>query len=320
MRVALAAAMAFGLSAWTIPSVAASAAGNGPALTSLKIATVPTLDAEPVLYAQSRGYYKDAGLDVHISTNDAGPAVVTGVINGTYDAAAAAWFPVAIAISKGAKLKYVTPITFIDHEGHHGVSGIVIKPDSSIKNYKDLAGKTVAVNALTSTLTLDVKTVVRRAGADPDTIKFVALPFKTGVQAVAQGQVDAAMVVSPFQTEGVIHGLKVLGDPTYDVNPQGTPSVMLFTSAASWSKHAKALKAFEEATFKAARELNADEALGRKLAGQLFGLPVAVSQRVPLPGFATGPMDPHIMQETLDHAHKYGYLARALRARDVLAQ
>jgi NitT/TauT family transport system substrate-binding protein len=305
-RIAAAAAFAFTLSAHSAEPV------------KLNIAMVPVLDAEPLLYAQSRGYYKDAGLDVTFSTNDSGPAVVTGVLNGTYDAAAAAWFPVAIAIAKGAKLKYVLTASDVAKGPGNGHSGVVVKPGSTIKGYKDLQGKTVATNALTSLTTLTTKMEMKAAGADPAKVNFTALPFKTSLQAVAQGQVDAAVVVSPFQTEGELAGLEVIGDPIQAAMPEHGAGLVLFTSEASAAKKAEALAAFTKATFRAADELKASPELQRRVAQEVIGLPADVTRKVPLPGIANKPIDVNALQKQFDAAYEYGYLAHPIVAKDTV--
>lgn len=284
----------------------------------LNIAMVPVLDAAPFLYAQAKGYYKDAGLEVSFATNDSGPAVVTGVLNGTYDAAAAAWFPVAIAIAKGAKLKYVMTASQVEKGPGNGHSGLVVKAGSPIKGYKDLEGKTVATNALTSLTTLATKMQMKAAGADPERVKFSALPFKSSLQAVAQDQVDAAVVVSPFQTEGELAGLRIVGDPILEAMPKGGAGLVLFTSDASGAKKKDAFAAFNKATFRAADELAASTELQRKVAQEVIGLPAEVARKVPLPGIATQPIDVDALQKQLDAAHAFGYLAHPLKAADTV--
>lgn len=321
----IAAAAAFGLmlpayGAGDSTSVTGNSVHNQP-LTKLNIAIVPVLDGAPYLYAKARGYYKDAGLDVTISANDSGPTIITSVINGTYDAGATAWFPAAIAISKGAKLKYVMTPAYMKKGAGHGDSGVVVKPDSGITSYKDLEGKTVATNALTSLVTLVTKVVVKDAGGDPEKVKFVALPFKTGVQAVAQGQVDAAVAVSPFQMEAQKAGLKIFGDPIVDGQPQGSPAMPLFTSAANAVKKAKAFAAFTKATHRAAQELEENEKLRRKVAHDDIGLPTDIAQKVPFTHYTTQPINLKALQEDFDLAYEYGYLGHPIKAKDaVVAQ
>jgi len=294
---ALAAAAAF------VPARAAA-----QALTPFKIAMVSSLDTMPYFYAAQQGYYKDAGLDVTLSTNDSGPAVVTGVLNGTYDAATAAAFPILIAIGKGADLRIVAGSTIIDRG--FGNSGLVVRQDSAIKGFKDLAGKSVATNALTSLTVLATKIGVKAAGGDPASVKFIALPFKTSVQAVAQGQADAAVVISPFLTEAALSGMKVIADPIGSELPKGAPYGILFTSGKTAKDKRALFQAFEKATLKAIGQLKSDPELQRKLAVSMVGLSPELAKAVPLPGYATGGIDIAAFQKYADYIAEYGYTGK----------
>lgn len=324
---AAAAAFAVGLSACSSGSDETSLGGGGSTgdeesgdLTELNISMVPVLDAEPFLYAQEQGYYEEAGLDVNFETNDSGPAVVTGVVNGTYDAAAAAWFPISIAIAKGAELQLVTTASFVDKGAGHGHSGLVVAQDSPIESYADLEGATVATNALTSLTTLTTEIEMDKAGADPEAADFTALPFKASVQAVAQDQADAAVVVSPFQAEGKANGMTVLDDPILEAQPENGAGLVLFTSDLNAGEKKAAFESFNEATFRAAEELQADEDLQRQVAEDVVGLSADVAQEVPMPGFATDPINLNALQGQLDLADEYGYLEQPLTAEDIVFQ
>lgn len=284
---------------------AAQAAG---ALTPFKVAMVSSLDTMPYFYAVQQGYYKDAGLDVTLSTNDSGPAVVTGVLNGTYDAATAAAFPILIAIGKGAPLHILAQATVVNQNA--GNSGLVVRKDSTIKGYKDLEGKPVATNALTSLTVLATKIGVKAAGGDPASVKFLALPFKTSVQAVAQGQADAAVVITPFATEAELSGMKVIADPIGTEMPKGAPYGILFTSTKTSKDKQAQFQAFEKATLRAIEQLKADPQLQRKLAVSLVGLKPEVAKAVPLPDYATARIDIDAFQKYANDIAEYGYTAK----------
>src|SRR5699024_7929871 len=128
---------------------------GGGDLSPFKVAMVSSLDTEPYYYALQEGYYEEAGLDVDFSTSDSGPALVTGVLNGTYDAASAAAFPVLIAIGKNTDLKIYPGASVVAPDS--GNSGLIVSSDSAITGYEDLEGKTVATNALTSLTSLALK-------------------------------------------------------------------------------------------------------------------------------------------------------------------
>ncbi len=297
--------------ACSLPAQAADAA-----LAPFKLAMVSSLDTMPIFYAAQQGYYKEAGLDVTLSTSDSGPAVVTGVLNGTYDGATAAAFPILIAIGKGADLRIVSGPSLVGPG--FGNSGLVVRKDSPIKGYKDLAGKTVATNALTSLTVLATKIGVKGAGGDPAGVKFLALPFKTSVQSVAQGQADAAVVISPFQTEAELAGMKVIADPIGTEMPKGAPYAILFTSGKTVKDKAAQFAAFEKATAKAIAQLKADPELQRKLAVSLIGLSPEVAKVVALPGYASGPIDAAALQKYADFVAAFGYTAKPVEVPKIL--
>lgn len=319
---AVAALALAGCSSGATTSLSGAGGGGGGAattgMTTLTIASVNVLDEMPVLYAQKQGYYTAAGLDVKLPTTDSGPAVITGVVNGTYDAAYAAWFPILIAISKGSPLTLVSAASVVKKGIGQGNSGLVVKDGSPITSYKDLVGKKVATNALTSLTTLSTQIRMTAEGADPSTVKFSSLPFKSAIQAVAQGQADAAVVVSPFQTEATLDGLKSIGDPINEAMPVGAPGLALFTSTKNATAKKAALQKFDAATLKASQELAANPALQRQIAQSVVGLGKEVAAMVPMPGFGTITIDLTGLQQQADLAQKYGYLGKPLTAKDIV--
>jgi len=304
------AAAAIAALAFTLPAAAADAA-----LIPFKVAMVSSLDTMPYFYAAQQGYYKEAGLDVTLSTNDSGPAVVTGVLNGTYDAATAAAFPILIAISKGADLRVLAGAVVIRPDT--GNSSLVVRKDSPIKGYKDLEGKTVATNALTSLTVLATKIGVKAAGGDGNRVKFLALPFKAASQAVAQGQADAAVVINPFGTEAANDGMKVIADPIGTQLPAGAPYQILFTAAKTATARQAQFQAFEKATQRAIEKLRADPQLQRKLAVSLVGFSAEVAKAVSLPEYTTARIDLAAFQKYADFVAEYGYSAKPVEVAKV---
>lgn len=298
-----AAAAAIAAIAFTQPAQAADGA-----LAPFKVAMVSSIDTMPYFYAAQQGYYKDAGLDVTLSTNDSGPAVVTGVLNGTYDAATAAAFPILIAIGKGADLRVLAGAVVITP--NTGNSSLVVRKDSAIKGYKDLEGKSVATNALTSLTVLATKIGVKAAGGDPSRVKFLALPFKTASQSVAQGQADAAVVINPFGTEAELAGMKVIADPIGTQMPKGAPYQILFTAAKTAKDKPAQFQAFEKATLRAIEKLKADPQLQRKLAVSLVGFGPEVAKAVALPDYTTARIDLGAFQKYADFVAEYGYTGK----------
>jgi NitT/TauT family transport system substrate-binding protein len=315
---------ACGSSGGAVVSGSSSPAAGLKAAAGLKpfdVAVVPTLAVEPLYLAVQRGYFKKAGLDVQISTVDSGPALLTGVINGTYQAGYIALFPALIAASKGAHLKMllssdaILPPPGANNQTYGAQSALIVPKGSPIKNYRDLAGKTVATNALTSLTTLAVKIAIAKQGGNPNAMKVISLPFNDAIQEVARGQVDAAIVLAPFSTEAVLDGLQNIGAPIETMMPGGAPAALYFTSAQTASSKAGEVAAFQKVMTQAETDLQKDPALERQLAHTVLGYSAKLAQIVPLP-YLTTKFSLTATQQYADLVAKYGYTSTPVNAKD----
>lgn len=251
-------------------SEASGAVATGDVQT-LVLGAVPSLDLGVIDVAKQQGYLADAGIDVSIVPVDSGPNVVTGIVAGQYDIGSTAYAPPLLAVGEGAPLQVVLNSGAIGPDGTN--SGLVVRSDSGITSWKDLAGKKVASNAPRSLLSLTVPAAVAADGGDPSGIEIVPLPFNQIGKAVNDGQVDAGVELDPFLTGALAEypDLKNLGDSIFEALPQGTPSGLYFTSNDTATNKAAAIAGFKEALTKAYEYANAhpDEvkAAGAELAG-----------------------------------------------------
>jgi NitT/TauT family transport system substrate-binding protein len=99
---------------------------------------------------------------------------------------------------------------------------LVAARGSGITSVKDLAGKNVAEVQLTSLNSLAVEVLAKRAGIDPLSIHQVAMPFPQMPAALAQGRVQAAVIVAPFVNTALAQGATVLAHPNVALFPNGT--------------------------------------------------------------------------------------------------
>lgn len=91
----------------------------------------------------------------------------------------------------------------------------VTKPDSGIKDAKDLKGKSVGLNDSRSTPAFVLRLMLKKAGLDINDVNTVTAPFPAQIEALNSGVVAAAVVVEPFTTLA---------------NSAPTPPRVLFTS------------------------------------------------------------------------------------------
>ena len=99
---------------------------------------------------------------------------------------------------------------------------LVAAKGSGITSIKDLAGKNVAEVQLSSLNSLSVMVLAKQAGIDPHSIHQIAIPFAQMPAALAQGRVQAAVIVAPFTQTALSEGATVITHPNQVLFPNGT--------------------------------------------------------------------------------------------------
>lgn len=262
----------------TTPAAATGSKGT----TQLTIGIVPSLSLGLLKLGESKGFFADEGLTLTFTNVDSGPNVVTGVVAGQYDIGYTAYAPPLLALAGGAPLKLVTNVDTNGPKGNNG--GLLVLKDSGITSFAGLAGKKIATNAPRSLLSLTVRQAIAGAGGDPSGIQLVPLPFAQIGKAVADKQVDAGLILQPFQTKALAEypDLVDLGDTTAEALPEGSPSGVLFTSAKTQSGKSAALDAFERGVTKSIAAANADLDAAKAAGAELAGLTAEQAKAIPL--------------------------------------
>ncbi|MGH3208718.1 MAG: ABC transporter substrate-binding protein, partial [Trebonia sp.] len=132
--------------------------------------------------------------------------------------------PVLINLnSKGVSVKCVSSVDGNQPSNPANDSTVLVAAKGSgITSIKDLAGKSVGEVQLTSLNSLAVQVLAKRAGIDPKSIHQIAIPFPQMPAALAQGRVQAAVIVAPFTQTALSDGATVLTHPNVDLFPNAT--------------------------------------------------------------------------------------------------
>jgi NitT/TauT family transport system substrate-binding protein len=170
-----------------------------------------SLNNFPVLLARRQGFYKEAGLDVHLVNVNGGALAITAVMNGNADLLNAVFDH---TIDMQAKKKPMQAIFQIA-----GVPGaaLVVSPRFSdkVKSVKDLAGLTVGASAPGASSDFLVKFLLTKAGVDVTKVPVVGVGIgASSVAALEQGTVAAAAVYDPAVSELLARhpDLRILSD------------------------------------------------------------------------------------------------------------
>jgi NitT/TauT family transport system substrate-binding protein len=161
-----------------------------------------TTDAVLAEVAQSRGYYREEGLDVTVRPYPYGKPALEDLLEGKADFATVAETPVMFAIMNGEKISIITTIQTSNKD-----NAIVARKDRGILTLGDIRGKKIAATlGTTSDYFLDA--ILGVHGISRKDVKVLDLKAETMPDALAHGDVDAVATFNPY----LVEDRKKLGD------------------------------------------------------------------------------------------------------------
>jgi NitT/TauT family transport system substrate-binding protein len=201
----------------------ASSAGTPASVTNVTLGYVPYSDDASLFYAQDSGIFRKHGLNVTFVAQASPVAVEASMASGT-EQFGFITTPVLINLAtKGVGVKCVSTVDGNEPTNPaDDTTVLVAAKGSGIKSIKDLAGKNVAEVQLTSLNSLSVMVLAKQAGIDPNSIHQIAIPVAQMPAALAQGRVQAAVIVAPFTQTALGDGATVLTHPNQVLFPDGT--------------------------------------------------------------------------------------------------
>ena len=169
----------------------ASAGPKRATLTTITVDTLPIANALPLDLGIAKGFFSNRGIEIKKQILQSGNDIVLALANHNGDIGYLGYTPMMIARTQSI------PITLIAASEVEGTStadnwqNVLVKGNSSIRSPADLAGKTIAVNALKGVSEVVIKAALKKLGVDPNSIKLLAIPFPSMRTALNNGQVDA---------------------------------------------------------------------------------------------------------------------------------
>lgn len=209
-----AAATVVGIAALALFSGTAASAPQRHQLTTVSLYTLPIANGLPLTLGINKGFFAAQGLDIKTTVLQSGNDIVLAMSNKQADIGYVGYVPAMIARTTGI------PLTIIAASEVEGTStadnwqDILVKGSSSIQSPAQLAGKTIAVNALKGVGEVVIRSALKKSGVDPNSVNLVAMPFPTMRTALNNGQVDAFWAPEPFVTQGTsIDGDRIVMAP-----------------------------------------------------------------------------------------------------------
>jgi NitT/TauT family transport system substrate-binding protein len=226
-----------------------AADSSGPQTDASKKVTVgviPIVDVAPIYLGKEKGFFSARGIDLNLVAAQGGAAIVPGVIAGQFQFGFSNITSLMIAASKGLPIKITCAGNSSTGKDGADFGAVVVNADSPIQTAKDLAGKTVSVNTLKNIGDTTVRASVRKAGGDPDKVKFTELAFPEMPAALAGKKIDAAWVVEPFLSVAKAQGARVVAWNFVDTAPN-LPVAAYFATTKLGQDDPDLVKRFAEA-------------------------------------------------------------------------
>ena len=202
---------------------ASSSAAGAASVTNVTLGYVPYSDDASLFYAQDSGIFRQHGLNVSFVAQASPVAVEASMASGT-EQFGFVTTPVLINLaSKGVGVKCVSTVDGNEPTNPaDDTTVLVAAKGSGITSIKDLAGKNVGEVQLTSLNSLSVMVLAKQAGISPSSVHQIAMPFPQMPAALAQGRVQAAVIVAPFTQTALAEGATILTHPNQVLFPNGT--------------------------------------------------------------------------------------------------
>jgi len=185
-------------------AVFGGAAASAPVQTTeVRVVTLPIANGFPLDIGIRKGFFSQQGIEIKKTTLQSGNDVVLAMANNNGDIGYLGFVPMFIAVTNNI------PMTLVAASEVEGVGqadnwqNILVKGNSSIRNSRDLAGKTIAVNALKGVGEVMIKAALEKQGVRPNSFRLTAIPFPQMRSALNNGQVDAIWVPEPFLSQGL---------------------------------------------------------------------------------------------------------------------
>jgi NitT/TauT family transport system substrate-binding protein len=192
------------------------AASGAPAKTQAEVVVVDTLpiaNARPLDLGIAKGFFAQQNIEIKKQVLQSGNDIVLAAANHNGDIGYISYVPAMVGRTQGIEVSLVAASDVEGTSIDDNWQNILVKGSSSIQKPADLAGKTIAVNALKGLGEVIVKAALEKSGVDPNSIKLLALPFPSMRSALANGQVDAVWTPEPFVSQILSDGGRIVLAP-----------------------------------------------------------------------------------------------------------
>jgi NitT/TauT family transport system substrate-binding protein len=301
-------------------AIAAAALGLRPRAgaaqnVAIRVVGAPFDGAAEPFYAIDAGFFRKAGFEAEVTSLSSGPATMAAVASGTIEFGASNLASLAIAHERGLPLVMVSGAGTYDAGAAQKTAALLVAKTSPIGAARDLAGKTIAVNALKGIGEVAARAWLDANHAASTSVNFIELPFSQMDAALAAGRIDAAIVEEPALSAALSQNSRVLGY-AYDAIAKRFNIGAWFATKEYASAHPEIVRKFAEAIAATAVWANHHRPESARILEKY-------SKAIIAPDMARTTYAEHLraaeVQPLIDASEKYGVLKATFPASDMIA-
>jgi NitT/TauT family transport system substrate-binding protein len=290
---------------------------------SLRIGVMPITESLQVFVADAKGFFKQEGLKVTLTTLPGGAAIASAIEGGSLDVGLSAFVPLSQAHVKGFEFVAVAAGSMWDESAYRGKKShtvIMVPKNSSVKTAKDFEGKKVSVVALRSLADLAFTAWAEKHGADSSKVQKMEIGFPQQEAALQRGQVDGVLQAEPFTTSTLENNAGVvLAEYPYSAI---APRFLIGTWIAKkgWvESHPKEMAAFGSALRQATRYINSDPVDARKILTLYTKLSQELANKISLSVFPDSWRKEDV-QVVIDQMAKHKFLPKTFDSDSIVSR
>jgi NitT/TauT family transport system substrate-binding protein len=292
------------------------AGAQTPALATLRVASTANDDATPLVYAQSAGLFRDAGIDVTFQKANSGSAVSAAIAGGAVDIGKTSIIPVINGHARGIPFTIVAPCSL--YHDHAAASGLVVANDGP-RSARDLNGKIISVAGLQDTTWLSARTWIDKNGGDSTTVKFIEVPGSSVLSALEEGRISAGTMSEPYLTQNVKSGKARLLALTLESIAHQWLLAVYVSTIDFVNRNRDLVNRFQRVMAQSAVYCNAHHAETIPLMSRFTGLEPALLAQVTR-AYDPPNLDPRDIQPVIEAAVHYSLLEKPFDARELVVR
>jgi NitT/TauT family transport system substrate-binding protein len=196
-----------------VPFGGTASGSSERALVTIDVVGLNIANGLPLDLGIKKGFFEQQGIEINRRFLQSGNDIVLALSNSQGQIGYVGWVPAMIGRTQRIPL---VALTASDVEGTSVTDNwqnILVKGSSSIRTPTDLAGKTIAVNALKGVGEVMIRAALDKVGVDSDSVHLVAIGFGAMPAALQNGQVDAIWTPEPFVTQALNQGARIVMAP-----------------------------------------------------------------------------------------------------------